>query len=333
MIKALLFSSILATSSFAIGHVETADACGIKMGAQSGIKARKAKVSSNPSRILILGSRDSALIKKLESARHKTEYASSVSAAKRDKYDLVIADESQMTAARERFKTAQVLKKKSSSKSTIRVAETMLARKSVKQSREQTPVLAKKVRKPVDTGIENGELRTAIKTGTEAPVVTPAERVSPSVSPTPEPRVATVTHSPKDDIAPKVERKAPKVERKAPKAEPAVAAATGKWTRSFRFGTNKTAFNNAATKRMRANATWMQDNPNARITIEGHTDSVGDEDYNVELSERRASAARDILIGFGIDSSRISIEAKGETEPATEPSTSARNRRVVLIKE
>jgi outer membrane protein OmpA-like peptidoglycan-associated protein len=331
MIKALLFSSILATS-FAIGHVETADACGIKMGAQSGIKARKIKVSSNPSRILILGDRDSSLIKKLKNARHKTEYASTVASAKRDRYDLVIADKDQMAEARERFTTAQVLKKKSSSKSTIRVAETMLARKSVETSGRAKPVLTNKTRKPVDTGIEKGTMRTATATGTE----TPAERVSPSVSPAPKPQVASVTQPATIEEPVKVERKAePKVERKAPRAEPTVARTgpAAKWTRSFRFGTNKTALNSSASRRLRNNAKWMQNNPDAQIVIEGHTDSVGDEAYNLELSERRANAARDMLIGFGIDSSRISIEAKGEMEPATEPSTSARNRRVVLIKQ
>ena len=68
------------------------------------------------------------------------------------------------------------------------------------------------------------------------------------------------------------------------------------------------------------------------MIVEGHTDSVGEESHNLELSERRANIARDFLIGLGIDSSRITVDAKGELDPGFVPSTSAKNRRIVLIK-
>jgi len=71
------------------------------------------------------------------------------------------------------------------------------------------------------------------------------------------------------------------------------------------------------------------------IMIEGHTDSSGDDAYNLELSERRAQAVLDYLAANGIDPSRLASVGKGETEPAASndtPQGQAQNRRVVIKK-
>ncbi len=52
-------------------------------------------------------------------------------------------------------------------------------------------------------------------------------------------------------------------------------------------------------------------NPQARVTIEGHTDAVGSADYNMRLGERRAGAVLAYLIGRGVAPARIQIQSYG----------------------
>ena len=69
------------------------------------------------------------------------------------------------------------------------------------------------------------------------------------------------------------------------------------------------------------------------LTITGHTDSTGPEDYNQGLSERRAAAVADFLAGQGLDSGRMSTQGAGETQPIADNDTRegrARNRRVEI---
>ena len=67
------------------------------------------------------------------------------------------------------------------------------------------------------------------------------------------------------------------------------------------------------------------------LMIVGHTDSRGDEDYNMRLSERRAQSARTYMISQGLSSSKIQIAGRGELEPISENETDEgrqKNRRV-----
>ncbi len=68
------------------------------------------------------------------------------------------------------------------------------------------------------------------------------------------------------------------------------------------------------------------------VDIIGHTDSVGPEDYNQKLSERRAQAMKDFLVNErGVDAAIIDIMGKGETAPVADNATAegrAQNRRV-----
>jgi len=66
---------------------------------------------------------------------------------------------------------------------------------------------------------------------------------------------------------------------------------------------------------LQKNADWLKRWTSVRITIEGHADSRGTNEYNLALGERRAAAARDYLVGLGIPASRISIVSKGEEDP------------------
>lgn len=74
--------------------------------------------------------------------------------------------------------------------------------------------------------------------------------------------------------------------------------------------------------------------PDAKIVVEGHTDSSGSTERNRELSLQRANAVRDALIANGVAADRISVEGFGEERPIADNSTQAgraNNRRVEIV--
>ena len=78
----------------------------------------------------------------------------------------------------------------------------------------------------------------------------------------------------------------------------------------------------------------LRDNPDLRVTVEGHTDSVGSAAYNQKLSERRAQAVKRYLVRQGIDPSRITTEGYGKSRPIASNETEegrAKNRRADII--
>jgi len=78
----------------------------------------------------------------------------------------------------------------------------------------------------------------------------------------------------------------------------------------------------------------LRDNPGLRVTVEGHTDSVGSAAYNQKLSERRAQAVKRYLVRQGIDPSRITTEGYGKSRPIASNETEegrAQNRRADII--
>lgn len=69
------------------------------------------------------------------------------------------------------------------------------------------------------------------------------------------------------------------------------------------------------------------------IHVDGHTDSVGPDDYNMDLSVRRARSVTDHLVARGVDADRIETRGHGETRPVADNSTDAgrqQNRRVEI---
>lgn len=75
----------------------------------------------------------------------------------------------------------------------------------------------------------------------------------------------------------------------------------------------------------------LQENPERRIEVRGHTDSTGSPAVNLDLSQRRAQAVRDALIDMGIDPGRITAVGYGQDFPIADNSTRAgraKNRRV-----
>jgi len=72
---------------------------------------------------------------------------------------------------------------------------------------------------------------------------------------------------------------------------------------------------------------------NIKISVEGHTDSRGDERSNQELSEKRAISVKDFLVSEGINEDRLSTKGYGETRPIASNTTTdgkAKNRRVEI---
>ncbi|MFH4965963.1 OmpA family protein [Gaetbulibacter sp. M235] len=77
----------------------------------------------------------------------------------------------------------------------------------------------------------------------------------------------------------------------------------------------------------------LNEYPNSKFTVEGHTDSVGSDATNQKLSEARAGAVKDYLVTNGIDASRLSSIGYGESKPIDTNATSkgkANNRRVEI---
>jgi len=61
--------------------------------------------------------------------------------------------------------------------------------------------------------------------------------------------------------------------------------------------------------------------PKTTISIEGHTDSKGSEDYNMELSKKRAEAVKTTLIGKGLTPARLTTLGFGESKPVASNDT------------
>src|SRR5262245_9333731 len=80
--------------------------------------------------------------------------------------------------------------------------------------------------------------------------------------------------------------------------------------------------------------TFLQKYPERRAVIEGHTDSVGSDAYNLDLSERRADAVRNFLLQNGVNPAQLTARGYGKASPVASNTTAEgrqQNRRVELI--
>jgi len=78
----------------------------------------------------------------------------------------------------------------------------------------------------------------------------------------------------------------------------------------------------------------LADNPSINTKIEGHTCSIGTEEYNLGLSIRRATSVKDYIVSKGINAERLNIEGKGEGHPIASNDTKEgrkENRRVEFV--
>jgi OOP family OmpA-OmpF porin len=78
----------------------------------------------------------------------------------------------------------------------------------------------------------------------------------------------------------------------------------------------------------------LKRNPQMKVLIEGHTDSVGPEDYNMGLSLKRAKAVEDYIVSQGVAEERMDVKGLGESDPLASndtPEGRAQNRRVEFV--
>ena len=100
------------------------------------------------------------------------------------------------------------------------------------------------------------------------------------------------------------------------------------------FDTAKYSLRPGAREKLARVAGIISGHPGLKLDVEGHTDSVGGDDYNQQLSEHRASAVRDYLNQAGIPADSVTAKGFGKTKPvASNDTTTGRqqNRRVELV--
>lgn len=100
------------------------------------------------------------------------------------------------------------------------------------------------------------------------------------------------------------------------------------------FDTGQATLKAGAQSTLERLASFLKESPDSSVIIEGHTDSVGSDDYNMQLSQRRADAVRTALLERNVESQRIQAIGKGKGEPVATNSTAAgrqQNRRVEIV--
>ena len=101
------------------------------------------------------------------------------------------------------------------------------------------------------------------------------------------------------------------------------------------FATNESVLTTKSRDTLRKQAAWLRKNSSINIVIEGHADERDTREYNLALGERRANAAKDYLMTYGISSSRISVISYGKERPVdsgSNPLAWSKNRRSVTVK-
>jgi outer membrane protein OmpA-like peptidoglycan-associated protein len=99
------------------------------------------------------------------------------------------------------------------------------------------------------------------------------------------------------------------------------------------FNVNKSDLQPTAQDNLQKLATILNKYPDTQVLIEGHTDSDGKEDYNMDLSMRRANSVATYLSGLQVDPTRFHTMGYGETQPVASNDTvegKAQNRRVEI---
>ena len=101
------------------------------------------------------------------------------------------------------------------------------------------------------------------------------------------------------------------------------------------FATNESVLTTASRETLRKQAAWLRKNSSVTIVLEGHADERGTREYNLALGERRANAAKDYLMTYGISSDRMSVLSHGKQRPVdsgSNPLAWSKNRRSVTVK-
>ena len=101
------------------------------------------------------------------------------------------------------------------------------------------------------------------------------------------------------------------------------------------FATNESILTTKSRDTLRKQAAWMRKNSKLNFVIEGHADERGTREYNLALGERRANAAKDYLMTYGVAGNRLSVISYGKERPVdsgSNPLSWSKNRRSVTVK-
>ena len=101
------------------------------------------------------------------------------------------------------------------------------------------------------------------------------------------------------------------------------------------FSTNESILTTRSRDTLRKQATWLRENSDVNVVVEGHADERGTREYNLALGERRANAAKDYLMTYGVSANRISVISYGKERPVdsgSNPLAWSKNRRSVTVK-
>lgn len=100
------------------------------------------------------------------------------------------------------------------------------------------------------------------------------------------------------------------------------------------YSTSSAVMNQKSKFILKGFARFLQENPTITVLIQGHTDDVGDDQRNLELSEERAQGVKDYLVSLGVDAKRLKAKGYGETMPKVENNSEAnraKNRRTDFV--
>jgi outer membrane protein OmpA-like peptidoglycan-associated protein len=137
-------------------------------------------------------------------------------------------------------------------------------------------------------------------------------------------------------IGRKMDRQAEEIKNSIPNAE-VIREGEGivvKFNSGILFDLNQAELKANARTNIENLAISLKNNPDTDILIVGHTDASGTDEYNLKLSERRATSVKSLIESKGILSSRLSTEGRGEAEAIADNETEAGralNRRVEIV--
>ena len=101
------------------------------------------------------------------------------------------------------------------------------------------------------------------------------------------------------------------------------------------FEFDKSSLTSKSIQTLKSAVDALNENSTIEVTLSGHADERGTREYNLALGERRANAAKDYLMTYGISSDRISVLSYGKERPVdsgSNPLAWSKNRRSVTVK-
>ena len=135
----------------------------------------------------------------------------------------------------------------------------------------------------------------------------------------------------KDDKCPSV--KGTVANNGCPEVSEEVQKTLNAYAKTILFDTGKSSIKSQSEAVLADIIKILNEYPNSKFTVEGHTDSVGSDKLNQDLSDSRAAAVKDYLVKNGIDEFRLSSKGYGESKPIDKNTTAAgraNNRRVEI---